>query len=67
MADGTLGAIYSLQIERFGALGIKEVDHDLSGLARSDVDQWIERTLSTMTPLDSAKIEIRRTDRGVAG
>lgn len=59
--------MFSLRIDRYGALGIKEIDHELAGLSRADVDAWLERTLATMTPLDSANIRIRRTDRGVAG
>jgi hypothetical protein len=54
---------YSLTIERYGALGILEVEEELRDATRPTVEQIIARQFETMTPLDRCTIELTRIDR----
>lgn len=56
---------YDVDLQRFGALGIEEHAEALRDLDRTAVEQFVGLQLDTMTPLDTARIEILR--RGVGG
>lgn len=50
--------IYTLRYTRYGALGLPEGKHEVSG-SRDDVAEEVGRLLDTMTPGDIASIDLR--------
>jgi hypothetical protein len=49
-----------MQIRRYGALGILEMEDELLDATDETVLELLKRQLDTMTPLDKAQITINR-------
>lgn len=49
-----------MQIRRYGALGLLEVEDELLDATDETVLEVVKRQLDTMTPLDKAQITINR-------
>jgi hypothetical protein len=56
-------ARYQLRVTRYGALGIEENDYRIRELTRDELDEQLARLADTMTPLDTARIELARLEQ----
>jgi hypothetical protein len=55
---------YDLDLERYGALGILEIQTADRDLSREDIERALKRQLDTLGPLDTARITILRRGEG---